>query len=127
MEFKCEDHLRCSLKCALDISCLDFEIYLTLLKRNPATIEEISEIVGKDKSTVYKSLQRLLEKGLIERDYRILRGGGYRYLYRPLPFQEFKKLMVRSLENWAKNLMDSLREIEEIDQTKMEKALRPTL
>lgn len=124
MEFKCEDHLRCTLKCALDISCSDFEVYLALLNKNPATIEEISEQSGKDKSTVYKSLQRLLEKGLIERDYRILRSGGYRYLYKPIPFTEFKKLIIKSLEAWRKNLLETIEKLEQLDQNKIENALK---
>lgn len=124
MEFKCEEHLRCTLKCALDISCLDFEVYLALLNKNPATIEEISDYVKRDKSTVYKSIQRLLERGLIERDYRILRSGGYRYLYKPIPFPEFKKIMIKSLETWGKKLMESLASIEKMEQSKIENALK---
>lgn len=127
MEFKCEDHLRCILKCALDLNCSDFEIYLALLNKNPATIEEISEQSGKDKSTVYKSLQRLLEKGLIERDYRILRSGGYRYLYKPIPFSVFKQLMIRSIEKWQNNLIDSIQNIERIEEEKVKKALKSVL
>lgn len=127
MEFKCEDHLRCTLKCALDISCLDLEIYVALLKKNPASIEEISAEVGKDKSTVYKSLQKLLEKGLIERDYRILRSGGYRYLYKPIPFNEFKEQILKAIEIWSDKLKESISEIEKMDKLRVQKALESVL
>lgn len=127
MEFKCEEHIRCTLKCALDLSCLDLEIYVTLLKKNPATIEEISELVAKDKSTVYKSLQKLLERGLIERDYRILRSGGYRYLYKPIPFHEFKEQMLRAVERWSRTLMESISELEKMDKTTIQRALESVL
>ncbi|MCQ4153850.1 MAG: ArsR family transcriptional regulator, partial [Archaeoglobi archaeon] len=127
MEFKCDDHLRCTLKCALDLSCVDLEVYVALLKKNPSTIEEISELIGKDKSTVYKSLQKLLEKGLAERDYRILRGGGYRYLYKPVPFREFKEQMLRAVENWSRTLMESISELEKMDKARIQKALESVL
>jgi len=127
MEFKCEEHIRCTLKCAFDLSCLDLEIYVTLLKKNPATIEEISELVGKDKSTVYKSLQKLLERGLIERDYRILRSGGYRYLYKPIPFNEFKEQMLRTVERWSRALMESISELEKMDKRGIQRALESVL
>jgi len=127
MEFKCEEHIRCTLKCALDLSCLDLEIYVTLLKKNPATIEEISELVAKDKSTVYKSLQKLLERGLIERDYRILRSGGYRYLYKPIPFNEFKEQMLRTVERWSRALMESISELEKMDKRGIQRALESVL
>lgn len=99
-------------------------MYLALLNKNPATIEEISDYVKRDKSTVYKSIQRLLERGLIERDYRILRSGGYRYLYKPIPFPEFKKIIIKSLETWGKKLMESLASIEKMEQSKIENALK---
>lgn len=127
MEFKCDEHLRCTLKCAFDLSCLDLEVYVVLLKKNPASIEEISELVGKDKSTVYKSLQRLLEKGLIERDYRILRSGGYRYLYKPIPFSEFKERILKAVEAWSKKLSESIAEIEKMDKQRVQKALELVL
>lgn len=123
MDFKCEEHLRCVLKCALDISCSDFEVYIALLNKNPATIEEISESLSRDKSTVYKSLQKLLEKGLIERDYRILRSGGYRYLYKPVPFQDFKVIVMRSLETWEKRMKETLTTLEKMEREKIERAL----
>lgn len=127
MEFECDEHLRCTLKCAFDVSCQDFEIYLTLMKKNPATIEEISELVGRDKSTVYKSLQKLLEKGLVERDYRILRSGGYRYLYKPVPFTEFKKMMIKAIETWSKKLMNFIADVEKMDQSKIKEVFTSTL
>jgi predicted transcriptional regulator len=127
MEFRCDDHLRCTLKCSLDLSCLDLEVYVALIKKNPATIEEVSELIGKDKSTVYKSLQKLLERGLVEREYRILRSGGYRYLYKPIPFHEFKEQMLKSLENWSKSLMEFISELEKMDKTRIQRALESVL
>ncbi|MCX8172229.1 MAG: ArsR family transcriptional regulator [Archaeoglobaceae archaeon] len=124
MEFECDEHFRCTLKCALDIGCQDFEVYIALLRKNPATIEDISELVGKDKSTVYKSIQKLLEKGLVERDYRILRGGGYRYLYKPIPFSEFKVIIMRALETWGKKVLNSIATIEKMDPKKLEETLK---
>lgn len=109
------------------MSCVDLEVYVALLKKNPSTIEEISELIRKDKSTVYKSLQKLLEKGLAERDYRILRSGGYRYLYKPVPFREFKEQMLRAVENWSRTLMESISELEKMDKARIQKALESVL
>ncbi|MCS7119312.1 MAG: helix-turn-helix domain-containing protein [Archaeoglobaceae archaeon] len=120
MEIKCDDHLKCTLKCAFDISCFDMEVYITLLKKNPATVEEIAEILDKDKSTVYKSLQKLIEKSFVERDYRILRSGGYRYLYKPIPFEEFKKRMTKAIEIWAKSLLELIHSMEKLEKEKFE-------
>lgn len=123
MEFKCDEHLKCTLKCAFDVTCFDMEVYTALLKKSPMTVEDLSEMLGKDKSTVYKSLQRLFEKGLIERDYRILRSGGYRYLYKPVPFEDFRAKMMKALEQWARSLAEFLNSLEKLEQEKFEKTI----
>lgn len=123
MEFKCDEHLKCTLKCAFDITCFDMEVYTTLLKKNPVAVEDLAEMLGKDKSTVYKSLQKLLEKGLVERDYRILRSGGYRYLYKPIPFEEFKLKMMKAIEGWAKALTEFIHSVEKFGKDKVENLL----
>lgn len=123
MEFKCDEHLKCTLKCAFDITCFDMEVYTTLLKKSPATVEDLAELLGKDKSTVYKSLQKLLEKGLVERDYRILRSGGYRYLYKPIPFEEFKAKMMKAMEQWAKSLTEFIKVAESFEKEEVEKMI----
>jgi len=120
MEVKCDEHIRCILKCAFDVSCFEMEVYLALLKKNPATVDELAEVLEKDKSTVYKSLQKLLEKGLVVRDYRILRSGGYKYLYRPVQFEDFKVKMMKAIEQWAKSLTEFLHSIESFEKEKFE-------
>ncbi len=122
-EFRCESQLKCTLKCALDISCFDMDVYAVLLKNNPASVEELVEILQKDRSTVYKSLQNLLEKGLVEREYRILRGGGYKYLYKPIPFEKFKEEILKNIKEWANKLIDALEEIEKLSKEEIEDLL----
>uniref|UniRef100_A0A7J2TKS7 ArsR family transcriptional regulator n=1 Tax=Archaeoglobus fulgidus TaxID=2234 RepID=A0A7J2TKS7_ARCFL len=126
MQVKCDEHLKCTLKCAFNVSCLDMDVFVALMKKNPATVEELAEMLGKDKSTIYKSLKKLLELGLIERDYRIIRSGGYRYLYRPIPYEEFKVKMMKALEQWIGSLTDFLQSLEKIEKEKLESALVKT-
>lgn len=99
------------------------DVYAVLLKNNPASVEELAEILQKDRSTVYKSLQNLLEKGLVEREYRILRGGGYKYLYKPIPFEKFKEEILKNIKEWANKLIDALEEIEKLSKEEIEDLL----
>ncbi|MEM0351230.1 MAG: helix-turn-helix domain-containing protein [Archaeoglobaceae archaeon] len=120
MELKCSEHVKCILKCSFDISCFDMEVYVNLLKKNPTTVDDLADALNKDKSTVYKSLQKLLEKGLVERDYRILRSGGYKYLYKPINFEEFKKKIVEAVQVWMKDLAEFIQLVENLDREKIE-------
>ncbi len=116
---RCEEHLRCTLKCAFDISCFEMDVYAELLKRGKASVDEIAEVLERDKSTVYKALQNLLEKGLVTREYKILRGGGYKYLYKPVSVEDLKREMSKAISRWVKELMDFLDSLEEMDREKL--------
>ncbi len=119
MSQSCEPHVRCVLKCALDISCLDMNIYLFLLKNPGNDVEYLAETLQKDESTVYKSLRNLMDKGLVRREYRILKGGGYKYLYYPVEFEEFKRIARKSLEEWFKNFDEMMKSFEELDKEEL--------
>ena len=116
---KCENHLRCVIKCALDLNCFDMDVYSELLKKGQATVDELAETFKKDKSTVYKSLQNLLEKGIVTREYRILRSGGYKYIYKPAPFEKFKETVSRSINQWVKTLEAFLSSLEGYTENKI--------
>ena len=115
----CDPNIKCVLKCALDISCLEMDVYLLLLKNPGSDVETLAELLGKDESTIYKALRNLMEKNLVKRDYRILRGGGYKYLYYPVQFEEFKRIAKKALEEWFKNFDNMMRSFEELDRDEL--------
>ncbi len=115
----CDPNIKCVLKCALDISCLEMDVYLLLLKNPGSDVETLAELLNKDESTIYKALRNLMEKNLVKRDYRILRGGGYKYLYYPVQFEEFKRIAKRALEEWFKNFDEMMRSFEELDREEL--------
>jgi len=80
---KCESRT-CLLACIFNLNCSEAEVYSALLGKSSADVEEIAKAVGKDRTTVYRALQSLMNRGLVRRECRILRGGGYKYLYRPM-------------------------------------------
>jgi predicted transcriptional regulator len=103
------------------------EVYIALLKHSNLSVEDLAERLGKDKSTVYKALQNLLKRGLVEREYKILRSGGYKYLYKPIPFSDLRKEMVDSINRWANELMNALDEIAKMEEDELlEKLETPT-
>ncbi len=89
------DPLSCILSCTLGLNCSEAEVYGTLLRLRSADVDEIAKKVEKDKTTVYRALQNLVDKGLAVREYRIMRSGGYKYIYRPVPIKNFKEIVTR--------------------------------
>jgi predicted transcriptional regulator len=95
------------------------DIYLLLLKNPGNDVEFVAESLKKDESTVYKSLRNLMDKGLVKREYRILKSGGYKYLYYPVEFEEFKRIARKSIDEWFKNFESMLKSFEELEKEEL--------
>ena len=92
------------VKCVLKLTISELEVYLTLIENPGIGVDELSEIMGKDRSGVYRSLQTLFDKGLVKREYRILKHGGYKYIYTPIDVEILKSILREELEKWFKKL-----------------------
>ena len=88
------------LRCLLNLTQSEIEVYFALHEHPNKSVDELAEIMGKDRSGVYRSLQNLLEKGLVSREYRILKHGGYKYLYIPVSIEDLKKMLKEELNRW---------------------------
>jgi predicted transcriptional regulator len=89
------------MRCVFGIQRHEARTYLTLLDRPGSTVEELAGALDRDRSNVNRSLSTLREKGLAERERRLLDGGGHVYQYRATPLDEAKALMHDALDAWA--------------------------
>lgn len=89
------------LSCVFGIQRHESNTYLALLNNPGSTVAELAEVVERDRSNVNRSLSTLREKGLAERERRLLDGGGHVYQYTATPLPEAKELMHETLEAWA--------------------------
>ncbi len=101
------------LKCILKLTASEIDVYLTLQKHPGIGVTAISEYVGRDKSGVYRTLQTLTEKGLVVRKYCVMKNGGYRYIYYPVPLKELKSKLIIELEEWYRKLNDMVDALKE--------------
>jgi predicted transcriptional regulator len=89
------------LACVFGIQNHEVRTYLTLLDHPGTTVEELAERLERDRSNVNRSLATLREKGLAERQRRLLDGGGHIYQYSGTPLPEARELMHDTLDEWA--------------------------
>lgn len=105
--------LKYILRCILKLSITDVTIYHTLLNNNgndPLTVSEISAVVKKSRSTVEKSLMKLIQLGLVARRAVLTRRGGYTYVYYALPIDHVKQRLLQLVNSYydiAKELIES--------------------
>lgn len=105
--------LKYILRCILKLSITDVTVYHTLLNNNgndPLTVSEISTVVKKSRSTVEKSLIKLIQLGLVARRAVLTRRGGYTYVYYALPIDHVKQRLLQLVNSYydiARELMES--------------------
>ncbi len=106
--FRCED----VIKCVLGLKSLDVEAYKALLMHGSLTAEKLGEILNRERSTAYRSLQNLIACGIVYRETQSIEGGGYYYEYVAIKPQEMKQLVKKNVDEWY-NQMNEL--IENMD------------
>ena len=96
-----EPDFRDVMTCVFDIQDHETRTYLALLDYPGSTVEELAEELDRDRSNVNRSLTTLMEKGLAERERRLLDPGGYVYQYTATPLPEAKAMLHEALDQWA--------------------------
>ncbi|HEQ79080.1 MAG TPA: ArsR family transcriptional regulator [Euryarchaeota archaeon] len=89
------------------------EILSILISQKEVRIDDLSDIVGKDKSTVYRSLQRLVGCRLVYKEKRIIEKGGYYHVYKPISKDELK----RQIHEYSNRWHERMRELAEMVDT----------
>lgn len=101
---KCDD----ILQCVLSLNALEVTSYKTLVKRGPMKADELGAMLGKDRSTAYRSLNRLITCGICTKETHTLEKGGHYHVYIALPPIEVKAKLRKCTEQWYKNTCNAI-------------------
>jgi len=102
------------LECFHDLKELDREIFQLLCGgTEPLTVDEIAEQVDRERSTAYRSVQRLLQAGFIQKEQVNYEQGGYYHVYKPRDGEEIAREMQRTLNDWYAKMGQLIGEFEE--------------
>jgi len=96
------------MACVFGIQQHESRTYLVLLDSPGSTVEELADELDRDRSNVNRSLTTLLEKGLVERQRRLLDPGGYVYQYDATPLPEAKELLHGALDEWVDSVHEAI-------------------
>ncbi|NJD51639.1 MAG: TrmB family transcriptional regulator [Candidatus Methanoperedens sp.] len=88
------------MRCVFKIKDYEIDVYFYLLDHPGSAIAEVSESLKKDRSSIQRSLQTLMDKSMIKRKFRVLGAGGFTYIYNAVPIEETKLIMNRELNVW---------------------------
>jgi predicted transcriptional regulator len=103
-----EPELADVMACVFGIQDHEVRTYTTLLDHPGSTVEELANVLDRDRSNVNRSLSTLREKGLADRQRRLLDGGGHIYQYSATPLGEARELMHDTLDEWCAYVHDRI-------------------
>lgn len=107
-DFKCDD----IAKCILGLKNIDIESYKALVAKGPMTAEHLGELLNRERSTAYRSLQNLIGCGLAHRETRTISSGGYYYEYVALDPCRMKDLVQGNIDEWYHKMKKLVAEID---------------
>jgi predicted transcriptional regulator len=91
------------------LSPLDLDLLFIMIKEaEPLTLEQLSNMADRDKSTVFRSVQKLVSAGICIKETRTIRGGGYYHVYSAVDMETFKaetEMRVKDLQKSLDRLM----------------------
>ena len=105
----CED----AVKCIFNLKALDLIIYNELKKKGSLRADKLADILHKERSTVYRSLQKLTKCGICIKQTKNLKQGGYYHVYSIHENLQIKKKAEKCLEEWYNSIKKSLAELSE--------------
>ena len=101
------EYLRADMECEGLLECFhgltDLDRYcfkVVIESEAPLTIDEIADEVGRERSTVYRSLQRLRQAGFVQKEQVNYEQGGYYHVFHPTDPDVVADEMQRMLNDW---------------------------
>jgi predicted transcriptional regulator len=89
------------LECFHGLKQLDKTCYQELVDASePLTVDEVAAAVDRERSTAYRSVQRLLSAEVVQKEQVNYENGGYYHVYRPTDPAEIADDMQRILNDW---------------------------
>ena len=92
----CDDIIRC----IYEFNDLDLKVYKELKKIGESRVNLLAKKLNKERSTIYRSLQRLQSCGLCIKKINKIKSGGYYHTYICCDGKIIKKKLERCIDNW---------------------------
>jgi predicted transcriptional regulator len=97
-----------------DLSPLDADLFFILMKsKKPAILEDLAKKINRDKSNVFRSVQKLVGSGICIKESRSIKGGGYYHVYSAIDTKTFKMETEKRVKELQASFDRILRKFEE--------------
>lgn len=102
------------LECFHGLTDLDKEVFSELTTASdPLTVDEIAARVDRERTTAYRSVQRLVDAGFVQKEQVNYEQGGYYHVFRPTDPEVVAHDLQRMLNDWYAKMGRLIAEFEE--------------
>ncbi|MBI0583390.1 MAG: helix-turn-helix domain-containing protein [Methanomassiliicoccus sp.] len=101
------------IQCAYNLNDLEVEVFRAASRQGPWRADELADQMGKERSTVYRALQKLISCGMCVRETRSMEKGGYYHVYSAIPHDVLRGRLELCVEEWSKRMKDVLARFDE--------------
>jgi predicted transcriptional regulator len=92
------------VKCMYRLTDFEIAIYRKLVKQGALRADDLAPVLKKDRSTVYRALQKLVSSGLAYRDTKTIERGGYYHVYAAVSPDDLKTRLHKCADDWFENM-----------------------
>lgn len=97
------------IKCSFALSKTDYLVFKVLMSaKEELNIQKIEKKVGKDRTTIQRSIKNLLAQDLIFRRQINLDTGGFMYYYSIKHKEAIKEKIYENFKNWQKKVLEEV-------------------
>lgn len=112
------------LECVHGMKQLDREVFEVMVEAaEPLTVDEVADAVDRERSTAYRSIQRLHDAGFLRREQVNYDQGGYYHVFHPADPEEVADEMQRLLNDWYAQMGQLIGEFREEYTARVEPVL----
>ena len=104
------------LSCLYNLKAIDLEVFHKVAKNENSTLTQLAELVQRDRSSTHRCLSKLVSAGLVHKQSKTIKGGGYYHVYSMVEASKIKeyarqrvKEITESLERLIENFESELK------------------
>lgn len=88
------------VQCAFSLNEFEVMVYNKLVEAGPTRADDLADLMNRDRSTVYRALQKMMSCGMCFRETRSIDRGGYFHVYRAISKDELKVKLQQCVDDW---------------------------
>lgn len=96
------------LKCLFSLGDFEMSVYKGLLRAGASRVDQLSTLLRRDKSTVYRALQRLVSSGLVLKETVTLKRGGHYHQYIAVPPEKIHERVKTCIDEWFAHVQEAI-------------------